>query len=134
MTDPVKTLGRSRWKRLRGEAAAPPRQMFRDTSVEVNDITVLSVKRRLVIKLKEVATGRTVIFGELSGNAYRNRIKEAIKKTDNAKLEAQAPAVAEPAQSPDLAKFMSAFGSLKGKGVFGDDAVEFQREMREEWR
>lgn len=50
------------------------------------------------------------------------------------KPEAQEPSVAEPAQSPDLARFMSAFGSLKGKDVFGGDAVEFQREMREEWR
>ncbi|NHZ40569.1 hypothetical protein [Massilia aquatica] len=71
MTDPVKTLGRSRWKRLTGETTPPTRQT---------------------------------------------------------------PAAAESAQSPDLAKFMSAFGSLKDKDVFGDDAVEFQREMREEWR
>ncbi|MDQ1813342.1 hypothetical protein RBA41_08510 [Massilia sp. CCM 9210] len=134
MTDPVKPLGRSRWKRLRGEATTPSRQMLRDTSVEVNDITVLSDKGRLVIKMKEAATGRTVILGGLIGNIYRNRIQDAIKKRHNVRLEAQAPAVAEPVQSPDLAKFMSAFGSLKGKGVFGDDSVEFQREMREEWR
>ncbi len=33
-----------------------------------------------------------------------------------------------------IGRFKAAFGSLKGKQVFGDDAVEFQREMREEWQ
>ncbi|ATQ73692.1 hypothetical protein CR152_03560 [Massilia violaceinigra] len=112
----------------------PAPQMLRDTSVEVNDITVLSDKRRLVVTIKDAATGGAVVLGGLTGNFSRNRIHKVIKKRQYVKLEAQASAVAEPAQSPDLAKFMSAFGSLKEKGVFGDDAVEFQRELREEWR
>jgi hypothetical protein len=34
----------------------------------------------------------------------------------------------------NLATFLSAFGSLKGKDVFGGDAAEFQQDMREEWQ
>jgi hypothetical protein len=108
--------------------------MLRGTSIEVNDITVLSDKRRLVVKIKEAATGGTVVLGGLTGNSSRNRIHKVIKKRHDVKLEAQVPAVAASPQSPDLAKFMSAFGCLKEKSVFGDDAVEFQRELREEWR
>ena len=101
-------------------------------------IVILSVFAALatprLFTMKDAATGRTVIAGGLPGNAHRDRIQDAINKKHYTTPEAQAPAVAEPAQSPDLAKFISAFGSLKGKGVFGDDAVEFQREMSEEWR
>ena len=34
----------------------------------------------------------------------------------------------------DMAAFLKGFGCLKGKGFFGGDAVEFQREMRDEWQ
>lgn len=63
-----------------------------------------------------------------------NDITGAIKKKHDAMPDVHGPVVAVSTQSPDLAKFMSAFGSLKGKGAFGDDAAEFQQEMREEWR
>lgn len=43
-------------------------------------------------------------------------------------------AVAAPARSTNMAAFMKGFGCLKGKEAFAGDAVEFQREMREEWR
>ena len=138
MTDLVKMIGQSRWKRIRGEAVAPKRKMLRDKSVEVADITVLSDKTLIVFQTKAAAVGGTVILrgqhGGVIGNAYRGRLEDAIKKALEATREAQAPAVTEPVQSPDLAKFMSAFGSLEGKDIFGGDAVEFQREMREEWR
>ena len=42
---------------------------------------------------------------------------------------------AEPeAGRTDMAAFLKGFGCLKGKEVFGGDAVEFQREMRDEWQ
>ncbi|NHZ92431.1 hypothetical protein F2P45_25995 [Massilia sp. CCM 8733] len=134
MTDPVKVLGQSRWKRVAGEARTPKRQMLRDKSVEASDTTVRLEKGLLVIAKKKAAGSASVILGGLTGNAYRSRLQKAIREKLYVKPEAQAPAVAQSAQSPDLAKFMSAFGSLKGKDVFGGDAVEFQREMREEWR
>lgn len=108
--------------------------MLRGTSVDVNDMTVLSDKRRLVVNIKEAATGGTVVLGGLTGNSSRQRIQKRIKNRHDVTPEAQVPAVAALPQSPDLAKFMSAFGSLKEKSVFGDDAVEFQRALREEWR
>lgn len=44
-----------------------------------------------------------------------------------------APAKSAPLEMP-LARFKAAFGSLKDRHAFGEDATEFQREMREEWR
>lgn len=45
-----------------------------------------------------------------------------------------APAVELAESHPDLDKFKAAFGLLKGLKVFGDDAVQFEREMRDEWQ
>lgn len=50
--------------------------------------------------------------------------------------ELPAPSLPAPIITPaitSLNHFKAAFGSLRGKHVFGDDAVRFQREMREEW-
>lgn len=41
---------------------------------------------------------------------------------------------ATPARTTNMAAFMKGFGCLKGKDVFTGDAVEFEREMREEWQ
>jgi hypothetical protein len=48
---------------------------------------------------------------------------------------AQPVTTIRPAETnPDLDKFKAAFGTLKGLKVFGDNAVQFEGEMRDEWQ
>jgi hypothetical protein len=44
-----------------------------------------------------------------------------------------ASAISAPQERP-LTRFKAAFGALKDRKAFGDDAIAFQREMREEWQ
>lgn len=102
-------------------------------------VKILPVGRRRLRSNTALRTPEQVHRRDLQDAIERlNRIGKTFAPPVETKPGPAEPAHAVPAtamhERAAKALFEAAFGSLKGKKVFGDDAVEFQREMREEWR
>lgn len=84
--------------------------------------------------MKRVFTKKRRQSVDVLGIVGRGALLAVESRTTAIKRVAPLLAAGEQATNPNLDKFKAAFGTLKGLKIFGDDAVGFQREMREEWQ
>lgn len=121
MSDTLKILALKR--KLRGNKVV--RDNFGIRSLEAYPLPGAEVvKRGVLLRRYRVAVQALAANGALIAVESRRMRKPA----------PPAPAVELSESHPDLDKFKAAFGLLKGLKVFGDDAVQFEREMRDEWQ
>jgi hypothetical protein len=103
----------------------------------VGDVTIYRVTGNELVKHSVIKRGytkkrwsRAGVHGMFEGGALvavesRPRIHKPSFSSET---------VQDQAKNPNLEKFKAAFGTLKGLKVFGEDVVQFQRAMREEWQ